>query len=762
MSIEEWPASSGGGERLVIWTRALGDAEATRAFGDAAASRFRAAGGELLGQIGGTTIAAFEPLDAIEACQLVLDLLSETPASMETAASAALGEVSHPHQGAVRGDVLDRAQWFCHRAGHGELVLDDGARALVAGHFLFAPPLGEEAGQRRAHPIDRMAPTIAECRAAVARLARPPLPASHGALAEAVAAHTRATGRSVLLVRASATALLDSTLEHVARTASPGRVLTMGPVPFGLEPLGSLRYGLTRLFPLARELDEACAPLDEPLHKALADVRLGRPVPRSLVSRALSAFLAAAPSKPWIVVDPLPAIDASTARVLKDLAESGPDLLVVARIPPEGTAPEGAFGEARVELLEVSGLGGEGPRFAASILGVPDEHELAAFVASVGGNTPLGVLEAARTLVSRGDVVFGDDGFRPRQRVRPRRSSVPLQRLIAERLRDLETNAFRMLEVVALCPPGTPRPVLDRALELDGLGEDARRAATRTLEREAWITGGLIALPSAEPIRAAVLKSMAPARRVELQTFLAKASADLAGGLFAKVAAATHARAAGETDGPAAILIDAADAARELEHRRAALKLAATAVEWSRSPEIRRRAAELARGDEGDHADGASMSHAASERLAARWIEALKASDLELADRLIDEGIAEGAPLVTAETLRSWMALLRGDLGLARELLASTHDDGKSAPPQLDLVAAFVELHEARPRDAMARALRVLATARRGADKGAEAAALATIALCFDAIGREDDARALRQLAVDAAMAARTLRSKNA
>src|SRR5690606_25169751 len=101
---------------------------------------------------------------AIEACQLVLDLLSETPASMETAASAALGEVSHPHQGAVRGDVLDRAQWFCHRAGHGELVLDDGARALVAGHFLFAPPLGEEAGQRRAHPIDRMAPTIAECR----------------------------------------------------------------------------------------------------------------------------------------------------------------------------------------------------------------------------------------------------------------------------------------------------------------------------------------------------------------------------------------------------------------------------------------------------------------------------------------------------------------------------------------------------------------------------------------------------------------------
>src|SRR5690606_34815893 len=108
------------------------------------------------------------------------------------------------------------------------------ARALVAGHFLFAPPLGEEAGQRRAHPIDRMAPTIAECRAAVARLARPPLPASHGALAEAVAAHTRATGRSVLLVRASATALLDSTLEHVARMAAPGRVLTIGPVPFGL------------------------------------------------------------------------------------------------------------------------------------------------------------------------------------------------------------------------------------------------------------------------------------------------------------------------------------------------------------------------------------------------------------------------------------------------------------------------------------------------------------------------------------------------
>src|SRR5690606_9941327 len=111
-------------------------------------------------------------------------------------------------------------------------------------------------------------------------------------------------------------------------------------------------------------------------------------------------------------------------------------------------------------------------------------------------SSPLGVIEAARTLVSRGDLIHTEDGFAFRQRVKPRKGSVPLSRLITERLRGLETSALRMLEIVALCPPGTPRSVLDRALELDGLNERKRRVATETLEREAWITGHTAILPS--------------------------------------------------------------------------------------------------------------------------------------------------------------------------------------------------------------------------------------------------------------------------
>jgi hypothetical protein len=765
MATEERGAATTSGERLVIWTRALGALDSARPFAEATSSRFLVAGGELLGELGCSVTVAFEGFDAIEACQIAMERLGSLPDDVDCAMGAAFGEIEVVAPGVARGEPLDRAQWLCHRAGRGDLVVDDAARALLAEFYLFTAPIGEEAGARRGHPIDRGAPTVPECRAGVARLKPPALPAAYLPFVDTLTELSAAPGRSVLLARGSSAALIDAPLERTARSANPAIILPLGPVPLGLEPLGSLRYGLTRLFPLGSELDEARDGLSDGLREALHDVRAGRPVDLALAAKATAELLGARAEgrgKAWIVVDPLPALDVSTARLLRSLAESGPDLLIACRVPNEVAVPADAFGRAPVVSLELPGLGDGGACFAASMLGVDESAEIASLVAALGGSTPLGVIEAARTLVSRGDIVYADARFDFRQRVKPRKGSVPLSRLLAERLRDLETNALRVLEVVALCPPGTPRAVLAHALELDGLGEATRRAAAETLEREAWITGGHVIVPSSEPARASVLKAMAPARRVELQSFIAQASSDFSNGAFAQVASAAHARAAGESEGPAAVLIEAAEEAKAKRHVRAALKLAATAVEWSRSSEIRRRAAEVARAEPPpEGAESAPRDERAS--LSTRWVAALRARDFELADRLIDEGVAEGAPLVTAETLRTWMALMRGDAPLARELAGSAWDSSEHASqPRLALVSAWIELVEKKPREAMARSLAVLASARRGSDKAAEGAALATLSACFVTLDRTEDASVLGQLAEEAASLSRSLRSKSA
>jgi hypothetical protein len=765
MSSEERGAASMS-DRLVLWSRALGPYESCEAFNDAAASRFRVAGGEILAQLGLTLVASFEEFDAIEAFQLAMELLRTIPSELDCAIGAAFGSLEPLAPGHARGDAVDRAQWLCHRAGHGDLLADDSARALLSEYFLFAPPIGEEAGARRGHPVDRSAPTLPECRAAVEKLAPPALPRAYSSFADELAAAAKAEGTQVFLARGSSSALVELAFDHASRAARPSRVLPLATVPMGLEPLGSLRHGLVRLFAQEHDLDEASGGLAEPLRDALRAVRTGRSVDLALAARATADLLGQRledRAKSWIVVDPLPAIDVSTARLLRSLVESGPELLIVCRVPVESAVPSDALGRAPVRAWEIPDLGADGVPLAASILGVTESSDAAAFVAELGGSTPLGVIEAARTLVSRGDLVHDGSSFRFRQRLKPLRGSMPLSRLLAERLRGLETSALRVLDVVALCPPGTPSAVVDRALELDGLGESRRHAAIDLLRREAWISARHASLPSSEPLRASVLKLMAPARRIELQSFISRATSGLGGGTFTKVASATHARAAGESESPALALIEAAEEAKRSRHLRAALKLAATAVEWSRSPEIRRRAAEVARRDDAPtepKPDDASGERAS---LSARWTASLRSRDFDLAERLIDEGVAEGAPLPTAETLRTWMALMRGDRALAREMAgtawASSEHENRT---RLALVSAWIDLFGRRSHDALTQALAVLASARRTNDRAAESAALATLATCFDAIDRGADAETLRQLAVEAASASRSLRSKSA
>src|SRR5690606_8923706 len=154
MASEERGAASTSGERFVIWTRALGAREPARDFAEAAASRFRVVGGELLAELGSSLAIAFEGFEATEACQIAIELLGSAPDEIDCAMGAAFGEIRAVSPGVVRGEPLDRAQWLCHRGGRRDLVVDDAARGLLDELFLFAPPIGEEAGARRGHPID--------------------------------------------------------------------------------------------------------------------------------------------------------------------------------------------------------------------------------------------------------------------------------------------------------------------------------------------------------------------------------------------------------------------------------------------------------------------------------------------------------------------------------------------------------------------------------------------------------------------------------
>lgn len=129
--------------------------------------------------------------------------------------------------------------------------------------------------------------------------------------------------------------------------------------------------------------------------------------------------------------------------------------------------------------------------------------------------------------------------------------------------------------------------------------------------------------------------------------------------------------------------------------------------------------------------------------------DAIRRRDFDALDRLAERAIAVGSDMQAVARIRALAAALRGDLAGAQQRLERMHGSAAPRDRRALLAEAMVALRGGRHSPAIRLALRALADARRATDERGEAVALFTLAACFRAAGRPNDA-ALLEARVDA------------
>lgn len=720
-------------DRLVLWHRVVpptrlenDDPAGLDAWVDRVESAARAVGASTLARAGGMIALAFELTELEDALSLALRWLDEAETlqpERQVAIGAATGEVTEGPR-ASSGAAIDRAHLLAGRARKGELVVDAATRDLAGGVFLFDRAVGTGAAALRGVTLDRRMPRRAECRRAIAHLRAAPVPSILERELASVAELAREPHATCVLLRGPSGAGSSRFLLELERSLGPTFVARLGPVPGGLEPLGSLRLALR-----GRELTGP-----------LAELARGEVVERTRLEEAL---LAAGGARPWFVLDPLAGLDAASLEIVASVAARGP-CFVVARAGMDLPLPRPLehlpWSEHVVPSLRLD----DAKEIARALLDDSADEDVVRRVAVLGGDTPLGVVEAARNLLAAGDVIRTDEGFAWRSAPRTGIRAIPLDTLVHERLDTLEGAARALLEACALCPLGTAPEVTLELARLDGVHGDLETLRTQ-LECEAFLRPGSLA-PTSEHLRRATLQSMPPARRAELERYLAAALASHGDrGPLAEVTRGVSLAEGGDGPAAAATFLAAARALAAKGWRDAARRLAIAAVQTDPRAETRAEATTLARalGSERPPAE-------ASERVSQVAVSALLAGDLGAVERTVDAAIAEGRDLAAADRVRAMAYLAKGDPARAMEVferLARNTAREPRARARSALTLAWIRLHSGDATDAIRAALEALALVRRLKDPRGETAALHTLAACYRSLQRDADAQRLEDAA---------------
>ena len=557
-------------------------------------TRIQVAGGEVVIRAGSSVGATFDALELLDVVELALEALAEARGEgmlVNVACALALGEVES-EDGVAVGAAVDRVLVLAGRAGSFELVLDDAARAQADATLLFARSVSTR-GIPTAHVVDARYPHRAPCRKQLARLSSATLPDAKRILLAPAGALLDGTGAALIAVRApQASSALDVT-ERVLREHAPALQLTLGSTSRGLAPLGGLQAALRTM-----SAPSLLATLPAAHRGVLARCAALDAVEREAVIEAFAALLVSASAHGRIVAL-LPAVHEldppSLAVLLAAVEQSRASPVVV--VPLDETASVPPLLGRIAELVTVS-LGAldstERVEVAASVLGGVAEERVLKHVALLGGDSVLGVVEAARTLVAAGDIVLVDGVWRFRAEPRAAHQPIPIEALLAERLLGLDDHAHRVLEAACLAPPGTPRDLAERIARLDGLPPEAVARGRRILREEGLTdeAGRLGAL--AASVRDAVRNAMPSARAAELSRFAASALEDdlaaLPRSCFGRALLAHYLAEGGRESDAARQLIEAAEAAVESGFPTSALRLAALARKLDASAEGTERA----------------------------------------------------------------------------------------------------------------------------------------------------------------------------
>jgi hypothetical protein len=722
------------------------------------ATAVQVSGGALVSRIGASVVAAFDPMELDEVIELALGALSEADDAPDPlAVGLAVGEVSSGREPEPWiGDALDRAQLLSNRARDGELILDEVAHARAQDTHLFLRVLST--GTTRGHQLDRRHPLKCECRAALAHLHPVPLPSGSARVFDAVRDALRAQGPRRLLLTSTPPFVALDWLGRLQQAPAPPMVLRLARQGGGLQPLGGLALALRR----ARGAVDA-TPLAPPLAATLERLEAGAAVARDEAARALSALLAARAGS-WVVLEGLREIDPASVQVCADalrIDDGGAALLAV--LGAHDPVPEALLETGEPQRFDVAPLDPVSAReVALEVLGPDTDASVARRVALLGGDTALGVREAARTLICAGDLIHADSGFRWRGAPRTGSMAVPTDALITERIHGLSVGAKRLLEAVCVAPPGAGFALILEVAALDGLGTELVEAGLDELRRDGWLDadGELGALTGT--VRSAVRNDMPPGRASELHRFVAAALAPalepLGEEAFGRALLARHLAEGGREEQAAAALLGAARGAGAHGFEAMAVRLAAFALRLDGAPEVRKGARAIARAVDrrrtaraqtgATPAAGASRTAAPPGEAAAgpqtlaqsairKAIAAIARGNPTAAEGLIDTAVAAGWGRGGAQRLWAMALLARGEL---REAVRTLERAGDRSPRRRALAAALILLEAGQPMPAVRSALEGLASAQRAGDDHGVRAARLVLAACYRALGRAEEA----------------------
>ena len=788
----EDPAQPDDGRRA-RWTRAI-------------VKRIRAARGTLICMVGGTVAASFDPLDLPEAMEVGIGLLhaaerEEPPfdISLGLAMGSVLDADDDPSFPFPTGTAIDCAQLLANRARAGELVVDAEVRELADRVYLFSRTVGTGTRGLRGEALDREHSRREECRRAIRHLAPPPVPPSTAPVTSRIGDAIRKGGRHRVILRGPGAAGGREWIDALARSHDPSLLLAMDGVPGGLEPLGSLRLALLRRWgsPEAVAAAALAAGVDRADVATLRRIAEGRAVERTPTAQALRALLAAdagedgedsprntdgeAAAGPrttgndtgraaWIVLDPLADVDTATVDAVSAAASLGPPVVVILRVDVDAEVPE-MLADAETHEVVLPPLRPHDARAVArDVLGAGTDDDVVRRVAVLGGETPLGVVEAARTLIAAGDLVHDGAGFAWRRAPRTVLEPIAVESLLEERTTSLDSTLLRVLEAVCVAPIGASNVVLSAVMKADGLDDAQIESAIEELRDEALLRSDDPWQPSSGVLRHVVLEAMPPARQSELDRFVADAVATTshADGEFVKATIGWYLAEGGRERDGARALIEAGRAAQLSGFTRAALRLAAAAVQFDASEQTRAAATMLTRAARRTVASPAEPSRAnrapsyvppppasvvapaepdEPADLVRRAIVAIVERDFETADRLVDIAIAEGRERGAAERVRALSCLARNDLPAAMRHLARSRSLARDERAQARgaLAHALILLVNGDVHGSVRAALASLSTSRSRRDPRGEAAALHLLAMCYRGLGRAADAEAIEE-----------------
>lgn len=124
-------------------------------------------------------------------------------------------------------------------------------------------------------------------------------------------------------------------------------------------------------------------------------------------------------------------------------------------------------------------------------------------------------------------------------------------------------------------------------------------------------------------------------------------------------------------------------------------------------------------------------------------VRAIRERDFEALEDTMRRALVEGGDEHAVERVRALAELVRGDLAAARRGLREARRRAGAPRARDHLAEALLELGAGEPVAGVRAALAALAVSRRGADPRGEEVALRTLAACYRALGREDEASRL-------------------